>query len=221
MNQRPRVMADTEGMELELRPRRSPFETGSSRASLATPSCCCCCCCLNTIGAASGMVGADLKNRAQDGGRSTGASRLFGLLGFLFVPALVVGAAVLLDQADRQSRVIVDERPNPIFDNLWVFGGLLAFCSLLIFVVVHTALRAAAHRESVSLRDLKSSIAIGLFLEVGVVLEVFVALITAFLALLLSPLSTWLGWRTVRERHVHGPDLPPPAPHPIADRPSA
>ena len=209
MSQRPRVMADTEGMELELRPRRSPFETGDSKASLATPSCCCCCCCLNTIGAASGMVAADLTYRARKGGRGK-ASTLFGLAGFALIPALAIGAVSLLLFAERQPRIIGGVRNYRIFANLWAFGVLLAFVSIIVFVLLHTALRFAAHRDSVSSADLLTSSGTGLFVAIGLFLEFFITTLTALISLLLTPISIWLGWRAGR-RLSSGSEVDSPA----------
>ena len=184
-------MADTEGMELELRPRRSPFETGNSKASLATPSCCCCCCCVNAIGAASGIVGADTKARAIEAGRSEDTARWFGVLGFLFIPVLVLVGFIFIPLV-------------PIGDDpVEVLLGL----GSLAFLLGHVGIRVLANASSAfSLNGFAASILALLTLLVGSILEAIAAVVTASISVLASfvsaPIAARAGWKFASSMHA-------------------
>ena len=172
-------------MELELRPRRSPFDDGLSKASLATPSCCCCCCCLNAIGAASGIVAADLSHRARNSGKSTWTRVGLGVLGFILIPA-VLGLTVLA----------ADTLPGG-----GSLAALVAFF-VVLFGVLYSALRFASDIDPPSWgRGILVSIAISVLLGVASVFDVILLFGLANIGaaftvawFVLIPISIGLGW---------------------------
>ena len=165
-------------MELELRPRRSPFETGNTKASLATPSCCCCCCCLNALGAASGIIGADTKARALDAGRSDNAARWFGILGFLFTPMFLLALWGIFSLIPR-------------LNNGWTLVGLV----VVAFVIAHTGLRALANsKDALSVHGFAMSILAILVFALVSAVEALLTTLTFGVALLASPISAMAGW---------------------------
>ena len=186
-------------MELELRPRRSPFETGNTKASLATPSCCCCCCCLNALGAASGIIGADTKARARNAGRSDNGARWFGILGFLFLPLLLFLAVIV-------SPLV------PQGDGAPVIPIVLA---IVVFVAATTGLRALANPDDAfSLNGFGVSVAAAVIVVVVSLVEVFVTVFSGGISLLLSPFSAWGGWKMAASAHGNAgtPDASQPPP---------
>ena len=187
-------------MELELRPRRSPFETGNTKASLATPSCCCCCCCVNVIGAAGGMVGADLSIRARNAGRSTGSALSFGVLGFLFIPAVIALSLFVM------ATVLGS-------DGAFGFGA-----GVIIFLVLHTVVRGVASKGAATFSPAGISSSIGILAFVGIVsfgeaLAWILLLVNLqdsdrdllpealIIGLLTVPVAVWLGWKLATLMH--------------------
>ena len=172
-------------MELELRPRRSPFDDGLSKASLATPSCCCCCCCLNALAATSAMVAADISTRTRNAGKSTSTRVGLGVLGFLAVPAALALAFG--------------------FASLWENLPIALAAFLLPFGLAYAALQHASGRPSSS-SGASVGIALGItvFLAIASVLDAILAIAIIFNSdgsgdeiwwwLALIPLSLALGW---------------------------
>lgn len=186
-------------MELELRPRRSPFETGNPKASLATPSCCCCCCCLNALGAASGIIGADTNARARKAGRSDNAALWLGVLGFLFLPLLLVFAVIVSPLVPQND----DELVIPIV------------LAIVVFAAATTGLRALANPDDAfSLNGFGVSVAAAVILVVGSIVEVFATVFSGGISLLLSPVSAWGGWKRTASAHGKAgtPDASQPPP---------
>lgn len=128
------------------------------------------------------MVGADLSHRAREGGKGH-VSGVFGLVGFLLIPMFVLVFFVLADNLSS----------NFLGSNPWVLVGILA----VIFVVLHTALRAAAHRATaMTFKSLKSSVGIAIFVGAFGYAEIFITLFTSFISLLAAPFAAWAGWAT-------------------------
>ena len=180
-------------MELELRPRRSPFESGSSKASLATPSCCCCCCCVNAVVGACGAIGGNLKTRAEEEGRSVEAATWFGVLGFLFPIAFIFIAVGVLSLYPVEST-------DP-----WI----VVIFALTIFVLSHLGLRKLAQPEGAfSVSGIAFSV--GLLIIVGVlsVVDAIFILFTGGVGLILFPVAGWLGWKTTTSQQSKTEAIP-------------
>lgn len=203
-------MTDTDGMELELRPRRSPFADGHSKASLATPSCCCCCCCVHAIGATSGIIGGDIAARAREAGRSKNDSRWLGLAGFLTLPLLIFLTIVLAEVAIVGS------------------GTAILAVAVLGFVLLHSGLRGIASKgeSTFSAGGIGSSIAILIFLVVTSIVDAIAILgvidsntgdRAAWALLATVPIAVWAGWKFATG--IHGSpqasedssNMPPPS----------
>lgn len=173
------------------RPLPTAFDDADDPVTVATPSCCCCCCCccLVTIAGASAFAAADAHAEAEARGRPATLPLTLALL------AVPVGVFVLLSLG-------VDD---------WVrlVAGLVATA-----VLFGAAYAVAGARGTLSAGRAGVLTA---FAAVGMIVEVYAALATAFVVELLAPVAVWLGIaaaRRLRGSRPNGPPAPPTPPPP-------
>jgi hypothetical protein len=212
---------------LTVRPLPTPHDPASGDVTVATPSCCCCCCCcLATLGTAVGFAaGATYETAVRRGGPRVVPT----LVALLALPLALATLVVLLGLADDSSAVGSSDGP-------WERLAWVAAAAVYVLLVALPLTWAGARwLHAVGLPVLMLG-AIG----VGVVVELPLALVTAFLIELASPallaLGVWIGrsthstleppwpqppgWPVVVGLH----DVPPPPPDaiwgPPVDRPA-
>ncbi|HEX5946221.1 MAG TPA: hypothetical protein VFY82_08090 [Acidimicrobiales bacterium] len=198
-------------MTLTIRPLPTLHDPPAGPVTVATPSCCCCCCCcLATLGLAGGFTSGAAYETAVRHRRPRAVPTV---LAALALPLALVALVALLTTFDDLQGVAGAE------DELTTFAWVVALAVYLGLAGAALRLAGAGWGQAAGVPA-----AVAVLAPVMFVLEMPLALLTAFIVELASPLAVlygvWIGRRTHRGPEPATwpaavwipPHAPPPAP---------